>query len=175
MKKIGNIINKAEEWILVFLMSALSVIVFAQVVFRYAGHSLSWSEELARYLTIWISFIGASYGFRYGAHIGVEAFKNWLPFRARRVVDLIACIAVAVISVLMMYYGYLIITKVHLKFGQVSPAMRMPMQYAYLAIPVGYLLMIYRNIQNAVFYIREIIRGESIHRAEDDEEGGILL
>ena len=175
MKKILKVFNQIEEWILVFLMTTLSVVVFAQVVFRYAGHSLSWSEELARYLTIWISFIGASYGFRYGAHIGVEAFKNWLPFRARRTIDLIAALAVIVISCLMMYYGYLIIVNVHLRFGQVSPAMRMPIWIAYLAIPVGYFLMIIRNIQNGVFCIREIIRGESIHREEDDEEGGILL
>ena len=78
MKKIGEIINKAEEWILVVIMLALSVVVFLQVVFRYSGHSLSWSEELSRYLAIWATFLGASYGFRYGAHIGVEAFKTWL-------------------------------------------------------------------------------------------------
>ena len=161
MKKIGEIINKAEEWILVVIMLALSVVVFLQVVFRYSGHSLSWSEELSRYLAIWATFLGASYGFRYGAHIGVEAFKTWLPFRARRIVDLIADLAVVIISALMCKYAIEIIVNTHLKFGQVSPAMRMPMWIAYLAMPIGYAMMFLRNVQLSIGDIQDIIKGDA--------------
>ena len=175
MKKVIDIFNKIEEWILVVLMSALAVIVFLQVIFRLFSGSLPWSEEISRYITIWASFLGASYGFRYGAHIGVEAFKAWLPFRARRVVDLLANLAVIILAALMMYYGYSIIVNVHLKFGQVSPAMRMPMWIAYLAIPVGYLFMILRNIGLCVDAIRDIIHGEVKKEDDSVDVGGIML
>lgn len=173
MKRVGNVLNKIEEWFLVIMMVSLSVVVFAQVFSRYVmGNSLKWSEELARYMTIWITFVGASYGFRYGAHIGVEAFKMWLPFRIRRCVDLLADVAVVVIACLMGYYGYSIIVNVHMKFGQVSPAMRMPIWIAYLAIPVGYALMVIRNIGLSINDVKDIIRGEELPSAEEAENGG---
>lgn len=175
MKKIINTFNKIEEWLLVVLMTALALIVFLQVVFRIFSGSLPWSEELSRFITIWASFLGASYGFRYGAHIGVEAFKAWLPFRVRRTIDLLADLAVIIIAVLMMYYGYSIIVNVHLKFGQVSPAMRIPMWIAYLAIPVGYFFMILRNIGLSIDAIKDIINGEAEKEDEDVDVGGIML
>jgi C4-dicarboxylate transporter DctQ subunit len=160
MKKIVNFFNKTEEWILIVLMAAISIVVFIQVVFRVAGNSLSWSEELARYLTIWITFIGASYGFRFGTHIGVEAFKHWLPFRVERCVDLLSNLIVAFLSVLMMKFSLDIILNVHMKFHQVSPAMRMPIWIAYLALPVGYLFMLLRNIGLSVRCVQDIIHGK---------------
>ena len=160
MKKIINVFDKIEEWILVILMAGVSIVVFIQIASRTAGNSLSWSEELARYLTIWVTFIGASYGFRFGTHIGVDAFKQWLPFRAERVVDLISSLIVAVLCVLMMKFSIDIIVNVHLKFHQVSPAMRMPIWIAYLALPVGYCFMFIRNVILCVERLRDIIHGK---------------
>ena len=161
MKKIINVFDKIEEWILVLLMAGVSIVVFIQIASRTAGNSLSWSEELARYLTIWVTFIGASYGFRFGTHIGVDAFKQWLPFRAERVVDLVSNVIVAFICILMMKYSIQIIVNVHLKFHQVSPAMRMPIWIAYLALPVGYAFMFIRNVALCVQSVRDIIHGKS--------------
>ena len=160
MKKLGNFLNKTEEWVLIILMTLLAVLVFLQVVTRTFGKPMTWTEELARYVTIWATFIGASYGFRFGAHIGVEAFKSWLPFRIRRIVDLIADLVVMVISALMMYYAYSIIVNVHLKFGQVSPAIRMPMWIAYLAMPVGYFAMTVRNLVLSIQCVKDIKAGK---------------
>ena len=160
MKKIISIFDKIEEWILVLLMAGVSIVVFIQIASRTAGNSLSWSEELARYLTIWVTFIGASYGFRFGTHIGVDAFKHWLPFRAERAVDLVSNVIVAVLCLLMMKFSIDIIVKVHLKFHQVSPAMRMPIWIAYLALPVGYAFMFIRNVALSIQSVRDIIHGK---------------
>ncbi len=170
MKKIINVFDKIEEWILVVLMAGVSIVVFIQIASRTAGNSLSWSEELARYLTIWVTFIGASYGFRFGTHIGVDAFKQWLPFRAERVVDLVSNLIVAFLCVLMMKFSIDIIVKVHLKFHQVSPAMRMPIWIAYLALPVGYLFMFIRNVMLSVQCVKDVIHGKA--KAEPAENAG---
>ena len=68
MGKLISIWNKVEENLIVLIMAVMATIVFAQIVFRTLKMSLSWSEELARYLTIWISFVGSSYAFRRGSH-----------------------------------------------------------------------------------------------------------
>ena len=170
MKKIISIFDKIEEWILVLLMAGVSIVVFIQIASRTAGNSLSWSEELARYLTIWVTFIGASYGFRFGTHIGVDAFKQWLPFRAERVVDLVSNLIVALLCVLMMKFSIDIIVKVHLKFHQVSPAMRMPIWIAYLALPVGYAFMFIRNVMLSIQAVKDIIHGKT--KAEPAEIPG---
>lgn len=173
MKKIIDILNKIEEWFLIILMCAISVVVIMQVIWRKAGASLSWSEELARYLMVWISFVGASYGFRFGVHIGVEAFKTWLPYRIERIIDLIADVVIVVLSAMMVKYGIDIIVNVHLKFGQVSPAMRMPMWIAYAAVPVGFTLIFFRNIGQSVTCVKDIIRGKKPEDPEAKElEGG---
>ena len=170
MKKIISIFDKIEEWILVLLMAGVSIVVFIQIASRTAGNSLSWSEELARYLTIWVTFIGASYGFRFGTHIGVDAFKQWLPFRAERVVDLVSNLIVALLCVLMMKFSIDIIVKVHLKFHQVSPAMRMPIWIAYLALPMGYAFMFIRNVMLSIQAVKDIIHGKT--KAEPAEIPG---
>ncbi|UTW70911.1 TRAP transporter small permease subunit [Anaerobacillus sp. HL2] len=46
--------------------------------------SFPWTEEVARYLMIWITFLGASFAFQYGAHIGIEYFKMKFPIPIQR-------------------------------------------------------------------------------------------
>lgn len=149
MKKLISIWNKVEESLIVVLMAAMATIVFVQVVFRALNLSLTWSEELSRYLTIWISFIGASYGFRKGSHIGVEAIKNAFPPKARRIFELISYIVSIILSVLVIMTGITIV-QTQMKFGQLSPAMRIPMWTAYISIPIGFGLCALRNLELAI-------------------------
>ena len=60
--------------------------------------------------------------------------------------------------------------KVHLKFHQVSPAMRMPIWIAYLALPVGYLFMFIRNVMLSIQAVKDIIHGKT--KAEPAEIPG---
>lgn len=65
IRNISNQLNKGAEYLIIGLIAAISVLIFTQVVFRYVfNYSLFWSEELGRYTLIWITFIGASIGFK---------------------------------------------------------------------------------------------------------------
>ena len=56
MKKIDSVLNKALYWLIASLMFAMAVLIFAQVLARYAfGNSLTWSEEVGRYIFVWMS------------------------------------------------------------------------------------------------------------------------
>ncbi len=84
MKVLKFLDDKFEMSICVVLMSTMSLLLFVQVIMRYVvGRSLSWSEELSRYLFIFFVYAGISYGVRMKRHVRVEAFTLWLPERTQ--------------------------------------------------------------------------------------------
>jgi TRAP-type C4-dicarboxylate transport system permease small subunit len=72
----------------------------------------------------------------------------------------------------MMKFSIDIIVKVHMKFHQVSPAMRMPIWIAYLALPVGYAFMFIRNVALSVQSVRDIIHGKKKEEEPAPESDG---
>ena len=136
-----SFLDRLQAGIVVTALIGMVIVVGLQVFFRFViKGSLPWSEELARYLMVWAVFIGASLGAREGAHIGVEAFVNALPEPMRKMaaflsglISIVFCIIVAVLSIKAV--GVIIAS------GQKSPAMEIPMYWAYLAIPVGVIPM----------------------------------
>ena len=66
-----------EEYFCVWTMAIMTILVFIQVVMRYVfSNSLSWSEELARFIFLWLSWIGASYAVKERSHFRVEMFHS---------------------------------------------------------------------------------------------------
>ncbi len=128
-------------------LGLMTVVVFLQVFFRFViKGSLPWSEELSRYLMIWAVFFGASMGAKSGAHIGVEAFTRLFPRSARKAAILIAGFFSVLFCIIIFFLSAKVVGAIY-KTGQVSPAMEMPMYWAYLAVPVGSIMMAVRFLQ----------------------------
>src|SRR5215475_10965945 len=73
------------KWICIVLASALFIIVVAAVVARYGfGRAVSWTEEVPRYLLVWISFLAAAVGVLNRDHVGFDVLFNALPRNGRR-------------------------------------------------------------------------------------------
>jgi TRAP-type transport system small permease protein len=71
-----------NRWLLILLLAAMVVIVFANVLMRYVfGTSVIWSEEVARHLMIWMTFVGSGLALRTGAQLGIDSLQNALPPR----------------------------------------------------------------------------------------------
>lgn len=122
------------------MVAIMTVIIIIQVFMRYLFlFSLSWSEEVARYLMIWVSFLGASLALKYGFHIGVEFIMNRIPEKIRGWVHLVAKIGILIFLIYFTIGGFRISWAVR---DQDSPALLFSMAYAYLAAPVGGLFMI---------------------------------
>lgn len=126
--------------LLVVFGAVMSVIVMLQIFFRFVIHvPFPWSEELARYLMIWTGMVGSFVALREGRHIGVTLFVNWLPPKA-------AARVVIFVQVLMILFLFILakqgLALALMNLSQLSPAMRIPMFFSYLAIPVGAVLMI---------------------------------
>ena len=74
-----------NRWVLIALMAAMAVLVFANVVSRYVfNYSFIWVEELSRYMMIWVGFLGAGLVLRVGAHIAVDVLPGPAAARAPR-------------------------------------------------------------------------------------------
>ncbi|MCX5907053.1 MAG: TRAP transporter small permease [Deltaproteobacteria bacterium] len=78
-------LGKLEAGVLIALVATMTITVFLQVIYRYVlTQSLSWSEELARYLFAWISLLGAALAVKKRGHFGLELFYEMLSRRGRR-------------------------------------------------------------------------------------------
>ncbi len=128
------------EGLLVLLVFTLCLDVFAAVVLRYVFHmSLGFYDELARYVFVWMSFLGAATGVKRHGHFGVTFVVQRLSPRVQQ------GLAVFNMLAMMLFAGVLVargITMVRLTSTQLSPAMEIPVSYLYLPVPISGVLMI---------------------------------
>jgi len=159
MKKVAHFLNNFEEYTCTVLLAIMVIVVFIQVVFRFVVKaSLPWSEETARYLLVWITFLGASAGVKTGAHVGVEAVTLLLPVKLQKLVNLINIAVCVFFCVAVCIFSFNIIST-QMEMTQVSPAMQIPMWIPYAAIPVGMVLMTIRFIQGSLAVLRDLKAG----------------
>lgn len=123
------------------LLFAITALIFIQVVFRYVlQDSISWSEELTRYMLIWIVFLAAGYVLNKGAHANIDLLLTRFSPAMRTVVEKISLLLIMAFSCIIIQYGFML-----MRFGkrQISSALTIPMHYVYLAIPIGGALLIF--------------------------------
>ncbi len=157
LNKIDARLNKIEEWFAVILAVAMITVIFAQVVSRtFLGSPLSWSEELGRYLFVWLSFMGASIALYRGSHLGIDSLVILFPEKARKVIIVITHLLVLILLFVMINEG---MTLVERTATQKSAAMRIPMHYAYAAIPISAILMTFHTIVKIINIGIDLIKG----------------
>lgn len=148
MKKLNWLISRSEEVVIGLLILSASVILFANVVARYVFNlGFPWAEELVRYEIVWMVFLGGSVAAREGIHIGVDIIVKFAPPAISKLVKLCIHSVSILFCVLVVFYGVELISQTKM-FGQVSPAMQVPMWLVQLAIPIGASLMAIRFSQH---------------------------
>ncbi|MBN1795526.1 MAG: TRAP transporter small permease [Sedimentisphaerales bacterium] len=95
-----------------------------------------WTEEIAQYLLVWVSLLGASVAFGAKSHLGVDYFVGKLHPQAQKLTAVIVNILVAAFAVAVMIYGGYILVSKTLAAGQITPALQIKMGYVYLAVPI---------------------------------------
>lgn len=144
MKVLKWLDKHLEEYLLIFLSVVTVVVVFLQVVMRYAlSSSLVWSEELARYAFIWMIYIGVSYAVKKNKHLAVDAFKTLFEEKGKIILGMIANVCFLVFAVVLSYYGLDIVLRV----TRESAALLLPMEWVYAAPVVGLVLTTIRLLQ----------------------------
>ena len=139
LNKFDQVLAKGEATALILIISVMTLVVFLQVVFRYAlGRPLDWSEEMARYLFVWLSVLGAALGVQKGGHFGLDFFQRMLPGPGKRFLRILVHFLMGVVVLVILFQG---ITLVQMTRLQESPAMSISMAWAYASLPVGAGLM----------------------------------
>ena len=136
-----------------------------QVVTRFLLNSpSSYTEELATYLLLWISLLGAAYALRQSAHLGIDVVTSRFSLEGKRRARVASYVVVAVFSLVALVIGGGMLVRVTFELGQRSAAFQVPMGFVYLVLPLSGLLMAYYAAVGAA----ETLRGD---RAPDDESG----
>lgn len=165
MQKLTRIIDKSLSWFLVILMIIMVATVSWQVATRYLLNSpSSYTEELASYLLIWISLLGAAYALRLRAHLGIDIMVRRFRAQRRRAAQRFAYGTIIVFSLVGLIFGGGWLVYVTLDLNQLSAAFQLPIGYVYTVIPLSGLITIYYS----VVALREIRREKS--RESNDEE-----
>jgi C4-dicarboxylate transporter DctQ subunit len=148
MDSFKKLIDNFEKYLVITILGIMSILVIWQVAARFIFSSpLSWTEEAARYLMIWLTFFGGSIGVRSGAHVGVEIALRLLPKEYRKIGQMIGHIMGLIFILIIIIFGFKVVN-MQIAMGQTSPAIGIPIWWAYLGVPVGSIFMFIRMFQN---------------------------
>lgn len=141
MRKCLKILHRIEEVFCTFGLLFVTVVLFANVVLRYCFHSgLHWSDEIIRYVMIWISFVGISFGIRQDKLMAVDLILNYVGAGYQRLIRIINSVLGILFGILILYYGIVAVSTMA-KSAQVSPALEVPMYIFYMTIPLSGAIM----------------------------------
>ncbi|MCF7974631.1 MAG: TRAP transporter small permease [Phycisphaerae bacterium] len=145
MTKLKNILDKCLEVLVMVSVAVLVIDVLWQVFTRFImGDPSSWTEELATFLLIWVALLGSAVALGRGAHLGIDYFVSKLDDKVRIKTELFVFAVVALFSLLVMVIGGIGLVARTLELNQISVALKIPMGYVYLAIPIsGAFLVLY--------------------------------
>jgi TRAP-type C4-dicarboxylate transport system permease small subunit len=141
-----------NRWTVIAILAAMAAMVFANVVLRFTtGVSILWVEEVSRYLMIWLTLLGAGMVLRYGGHVGIETLQEVLPRRA-------AVIRAAIVVLLAAFFVFMVAVGARyawLAWGQTTPVLGIPVGVVYLALPIGFALLLGHLLLMAQGYVRQ--------------------
>lgn len=158
MHRLERIFVALNCWAVIVMIASMALVVGSNVALRYlTNHSLPWADEVARYLMIWMTFIGAGLALRNGAHVAITNLQDSLPKPAQKL------LRAAIILLLLAFFTFMVQVSwqyaTRMQF-QKTPALQLPFLYIYAAMPVGFglliahLLLIARRFINAGDYKR---------------------
>jgi C4-dicarboxylate transporter DctQ subunit len=135
-------IKGTGNFLVAISIMTITVIIFIDVLLRYIfKNSLNWSEELTRYIMVWMTFIGASLCVRENIHVTMDILLNSLPNKSKKPLLYLIYGVSATVCLYLATLGWSIMIKVK-NTGQVSPSMEfLPMWLVYLCVPISGVLM----------------------------------
>ncbi len=141
----------ANRWLLIAILAAMAAMVFINVVLRFTtDRSILWVEEAARYLMIWLTFLGMGPVLRYGGHLGIDTLQDAFPRHA-------TTIRRAIFAVLLAFFVFMVwvgLRYAAFAWGQTTPVLQIPIGIVYLAMPIGFGLSILHLLLMARPYVR---------------------
>jgi TRAP-type transport system small permease protein len=152
MKRIADILEGALKFLVIIMLSALTIIVVVGIAARYVFLvSIPWTEEISRYLMIWTSFLGLGVAYRKRELIAVKLLTDLLPKKMFRIAFFVSDILCSIFLVVVVYYGVKLCVQ---NSDQVSAAARIPTSIVYAAIPVGGVIYLFFSLESILDFFK---------------------
>jgi len=143
MRRLGCFVANAERWLAGGALLLLAGLVCVQIVCRAFSLSISFTEEIARFILVWCVMLGAAAAVREGGHLSVECLSRFLPSRWGRWAPMVGLCVTAAFFVLVGVLG----VRYAFSGGETSQSLRLPIWTLRLAIPVGAFLVAARCVE----------------------------
>lgn len=135
IQKVDKCLSMIENAVIILGLSAMFLILLAQVIMRYVfSRPLTWSEEAARFIFVYVSFIGISYAYRQKGHIRMEVVVNLFPQAVRRGLEVLINLGTIALFCYMIPFSFRFIG---IQAGVKATATHIPMSIVYTALPLG--------------------------------------
>ena len=135
IQKVDKCLSMIENAVIILGLSAMFLILLAQVIMRYVfSRPLTWSEEGARFIFVYVSFIGISYAYRQKGHIRMEVVVNLFPQAVRRGLEVLINLGTIALFCYMIPFSFRFIG---IQAGVKATATHIPMSIVYTALPLG--------------------------------------
>ncbi len=141
--------RNAEEIICAAMMTFMTILGFANVMARYMGFSMAYTEELLVMLLVWLTMLGTAAGFKRNAHLSMTFFRERLPRVSQQALEIVSTVLTlgSVLIVMIVCVVYQIPDEILLNSRSLS--LDLPTMYYSLSIPVCGTLVIIRVVQAA--------------------------
>ena len=164
----GIYLAKLTIYVVTVLSAIMVLTVLLGVFFRYIIHnSLSWSEELARYLMIWAALLSISVGIKYKEHVGIQLILRKLPMGIARFINILVNLIILFFLGVLSYKGIIVTIKA---LPQLSLGLGISMFWPLLSIPVAGVLAIIQQILQIVLSLRKDITFDELLGATEADE-----
>lgn len=155
VKRVSDWLEKITFHLCSVLVFVMFVIVMVQIFSRMFGSSVSWTEELSRFLLVWIGLLAASIALKQGGHAGIEFFVERLSDELQTHIRVICAVIMLIFLVYFTYYAW----NAALGAGAIrSTALEIKMTWPRLALPVGGFLMGVSALYLMLANINQVIR-----------------
>jgi TRAP-type C4-dicarboxylate transport system permease small subunit len=150
MQTFAGLVDRALRALLVLLVVMLVVSVSWQVLSRYIlADPASWTEELARFLLIWIGMLGASFAFRQKAHLGLELLPGKLDGIQATMLRYFTLAVIALFAGAVLIAGGVNLVSLTWELRQYSAVLGMPIAWVYSVVPLTGALIVFFCIVQA--------------------------
>jgi TRAP-type C4-dicarboxylate transport system permease small subunit len=161
-----NLDRNLERWALLVFYSMLVITMSVEVLRREVfSYSSVWGEEIVRYAFIYLVWIGAAAAVRERAHIRIDVIFEFCSSRAKAWLYLFGDLVMLVVAVTALYFSWESVA-VSLKFGSVSHGLRVPMTWFLSAVPIGFVLLLYRLLQSIRRDLSDLRHGRPVFEGE---------
>ena len=156
-----GILVRALSLLIIVVMAALVLDVLWGVGSRWLGNlnarlqwsilpsgQAQWTEELARFLLVWVAMFGSALGFSKRAHIGIDWLIGKFHPDTRTIMSLVAQLIVIAFAGVVLLYGGWKLTSSTFASGQITPALGIPRGFVYLAVPLSGCFILIQSVRD---------------------------